>query len=201
MSDFTLDSYSLKTRVKRLDGKPFDPSVSVTVLAVYNHGSVPSRLIRVLPTKGSRGEQGALNSLGTYYLAGPMRGYPMFNFPLFLMAGRILTARGLTILSPAEKDMEAGFDPSRPIEGQKFDIHASFRWDFDAVVKSDGIILLPGWENSTGAKAERVVAQLCGRPAYELDKDFNLREARPADYNLTWEIEAQPLPALTPIDQ
>lgn len=195
---FNLTPWDLDNRVTRLDGKPFDQKNRGEALVLYKPSRGDSaRIVRLLAGRGNRT---ASNDLGRYYLAGPMRGYDHHNFPAFLLAARVLTARGIGVVSPAEKDIEAGFDPSKPIEGQGFDMNEAFRWDFQAVIETDGIILLPGWEKSTGAKAERVVAQLCGRPAYELDAQHNLVEAREADYELTWEIASQPLPAPVPLD-
>ena len=41
------------------------------------------------------------------YLAGPMRGYPEFNFPAFHAAAAKLRAEGHTVFNPAERDAEA----------------------------------------------------------------------------------------------
>lgn len=194
-ADFTLDAWTLRNKVRHLNGDPFDPAFPGTCLGTYTPAPGESRLIRILPAKKGH-DRPVTNALGKFYLAGPMRGYPLFNFPAFLMAARVLTARGFEISSPAEKDLEAGFDPSLPIEGQKFDVGAAFRWDFEAVVKSRGIVLLPGWERSTGAKAERLVAQLSELEVYVLDERYVLTEAPPADYTLTWTPKAvEVLPA------
>lgn len=178
--------YDLRNNYQSLDGSPVDLRDYSTRLVEFcpQRGARP--MLRLLRRLESSGDWDISEHFGTYYLAGPMRGYPQFNFPTFLMAARSLKTRGLTVLSPAEKDIEAGFDPTQPIEGQGFDLHAAFVWDFNAVIRSTGIILLPGWEKSCGAKAERLVAQLCGKRAYILTEDYKLLDAPPADYTLEW---------------
>lgn len=197
-SSFHLSEYEASRELFRLDGKklalPYKPGQ--TCLAHYSTTvgrKVTRRLVRVTRNESQRRWDVSNTDLGTFYLAGPMRGIPMFNFPAFLMAASILRSRGFEILSPADKDLEAGFDPSQPVEGQNFDIGAAFRWDFEAVCRSRGTILLPGWERSTGAKAERVVAQLCEREVYLLDANFVLTEAPEATYELTWTEKPEPV--------
>lgn len=187
-ADFILSDYDVKNRCKRLDGKPVDLTKRQSQLVRYSPTGAlgEMRLIRISNNRAGSQTWTAHNALGKFYLAGPMRGYENFNFPAFLMAARVLSARGFEILSPAEKDLESGFDPSRSIESQGFDLGASFRWDFDAVIRTNGIILLPGWEMSTGAKAERLVAHLCKREVYQIDEKFNLIEAPEASYELSW---------------
>lgn len=198
MSDFILSDYEVRARCRRLDGAPVNLKNRRSRLVRYTHGGrgTEPRIIRI---DGKGPNWSCFYTLGRFYLAGPMRGYPLFNFPAFLMAARVLTARGFEIASPAEKDLEAGFDPSRPVEGQNFDIGAAFRWDFEAVVKSRGIVLLPGWERSTGAKAERLVALLSELEIYVLDADYNLVEAPEATYELTWTPKQTAIPTtITP---
>lgn len=142
---------------------------------------------------------------GRFYLAGPMRGYPLSNFPAFFTAARALQARGLEIVSPAEKDIEAGFDFTRPAEEQNFDLHAAFKWDFQAVVDTRGTILLPGWRESKGAAAERLVAELCGKEVYLLTSDYQLVEAPKETYDLKWistldRLKAEPVSLPDKID-
>lgn len=108
----------------------------------------------------------------TYYVAGPMRGLPNFNFPAFVSCATYLRRFQDTkqVFNPAEHDLEV--DPymeQRPgfFEGDikrlpGFDFHEAMRWDLARVTESDAIVLLPGWEISSGAAHEKYVAEACG---------------------------------------
>ena len=95
------------------------------------------------------------------YIAGPMRGYPRFNFDAFDAAEKDLKAKGHCVVSPAQMDRDAGLDPDRLTEA---DVTPEFlcrciKRDVNAILWADAIALLPGWEKSTGAKAELVIAR------------------------------------------
>lgn len=95
------------------------------------------------------------------YVAGPMRGYPLFNFPAFDAATEELRKRGHEVISPAELDRQVGFDEtSGSLEG--FDFHAAMRRDIEALLEVDGIALLPGWRRSSGVATELAVARALG---------------------------------------
>lgn len=110
------------------------------------------------------------------YLAGPMTGYPQFNFPLFHSAAADLRARGLDIHSPAEHDTPAvqaaaiastdgSLDANGKIAGETWgDILAK---DVKVVADQvDGIVFLPFWENSKGARLEAYVALLAKKTLF-----------------------------------
>lgn len=104
------------------------------------------------------------------YLAGPMRGYPEFNFPAFRAAAAQLRAEGHTVFNPAERDTERhGTDISK---GNKtgsiaeaeathgFSLRVALGEDLDWICEhAEGIALLPGWEKSSGANAEWATAK------------------------------------------
>lgn len=116
-----------------------------------------------------------------YYLAGPMSGLPQHNVPMFEWAAEYLRDKGYDIVSPAELDGskfrdivmqdETGEDTNvgagKTIEGNTWgDLLAR-----DVKLIADecgGIILLPGWQKSKGARLEAFVALQCGHPAAEL---------------------------------
>ena len=90
-----------------------------------------------------------------YYLAGPMTGRPFFNFPMFEAVKKMLDAEGYTIVSPTELDDKTDYEQatSNP-EGD---------------IKVDGVIVLPGWEASKGARLEVFVATCQGKQILEYD--------------------------------
>jgi hypothetical protein len=105
----------------------------------------------------------------TFYVAGPMRGRPFFNFPAFDKARDYLEALGCSVISPADLDRESGFDPAGlPADHDwsfipnGFDLHAAIDRDIAALKRCDGIYLLEGWENSRGALAEKAMAEWLG---------------------------------------
>lgn len=104
------------------------------------------------------------------YLAGPMRGYPRWNFDNFDHASRWLRSHhGCHVISPAEIDRDLGFDPDGP-EDQitpKF-LREALRRDMEALSMCDAVILLPGWPKSKGAIAEASAAYMIDMPVYEI---------------------------------
>lgn len=110
------------------------------------------------------------------YVAGPMRGLPQFNFPAFDSLTRWLRDLGHTVSNPAEHDREVlgvdvlegapGFETGDLAEWTNatgFSFHAAMQWDLQQVLDGDAIVLLPGWENSKGARYERTVAEAAGK--------------------------------------
>lgn len=106
------------------------------------------------------------------YVAGPMRGYPGFNFPAFHTASKKLRAEGHTVFSPAEKDEEVhGPEFSKQFktgcleaaEAQGFSLRRALGDDLEWICKEgDGIYMLKGWEKSAGANAEWATAKALG---------------------------------------
>lgn len=99
------------------------------------------------------------------YLAGPMRGYPQFNFPAFDKAAQLGRSLGWTVISPAEMDRENGIDedilPALPRNGGTPEFIRQFiNRDVQAIVNllkaenGDAIAVLPKWEGSVGATGE-----------------------------------------------
>lgn len=107
---------------------------------------------------------------GSVYLAGPMRGLPEFNFPAFHAAAARLRADGFTVISPAERDLEDGFDPNT---GEGLRTFAQYmEVDLPLVCAADNLVLLPGWETSEGVALEKHVAETVGKGIYEYEEVY-----------------------------
>lgn len=124
-----------------------------------------------------------MNTTQTLYIAGPMRGYPRFNFDAFYEAEAMLQKGGYEVLNPARMDADIGFNPDTDVPDKAF-LDEAMRRDFEAVMKSDGVVMLPGWEKSVGAKAEMGLARWRRIPVYsfpdmkELPSEDALKQLR-----------------------
>jgi hypothetical protein len=85
------------------------------------------------------------------YIAGPMSGYPDLNSPLFRKVAAELRAAGIDVRNPAEHDHGTN-------EGWQFYMRHGIRLLLDC----DAILLLPGWEDSQGARLEYDIACALG---------------------------------------
>lgn len=99
------------------------------------------------------------------YVAGPMSGLPEFNFPAFFAAEEKLRAEGWTVFNPANKEQEKALDLTAYAAGDQvlaaekgFNFRECYLWDVERVIEADAIYMLPGWENSPGARGEHAVA-------------------------------------------
>ncbi len=95
------------------------------------------------------------------YLAGPMTGFPEFNFPAFDRAAEALASHGYTVFNPAQMDRDIGFNPSSSGVTQEF-LRDAMRRDLTAICEADAIAMLPGWEKSGGARVEWTLATHLG---------------------------------------
>lgn len=101
-----------------------------------------------------------------WYLAGPMRGLPQCNFPQFIEAARILRELGYTIKSPAEMDSPATLAEAmscvagedRATYGGETPGQILSRDVLEVADHVGGVIFLPDWWRSRGAKLEAHVA-------------------------------------------
>jgi hypothetical protein len=113
------------------------------------------------------------------YLAGPMRGIPEFNFPAFHYWAATLRSEGHQVFSPAEADNlrhgediskgNATGDESVAAKDHGFNLREALAVDLAWIcAEAEAIALMPGWEKSKGATAERAVALALGLEVWEL---------------------------------
>lgn len=86
------------------------------------------------------------------YIAGPMTGLPDLNFPAFNRAAELLRADGHTAINPVD------INPDPNAQWQA----CMFR-DLEQLDTCDAVLMLPGWENSSGAQIERLWAKRTGK--------------------------------------
>lgn len=137
------------------------------------------------------------NPTRSAYVAGPMTRYPQFNFPAFDSAAANLRADGWHVISPAELDRADGFDET---ECTGYEVltdaqrHRFARNDIGALLEVGAIVLLPGWQESTGATNEAKVASWLGLDAYEYNRIDGGYELTPIDLGHKWSSTHTPPP-------
>jgi len=103
-----------------------------------------------------------------------MRGKELYNFPAFFQAEKNLSRLGYRCVNPAHMDVVEGFDPATDVPTTAF-LHAAFRRDIHAIVtQCTDIALLPGWQDSEGARIEMDVARMCGLGIHYLTNALEL---------------------------
>src|SRR5690348_4013550 len=131
------------------------------------------------------------------YLGGPMRNIRDFNFPAFLNGARKLRDRGYTVLSPAEHEIAQGFD-GRGHDGKLekfsketgFSLREALKADLTWICnEADMVVVLPGWENSPGTRAEVATATALGLPVITLEKALVRHPPHKDDYLLIDKIQ------------
>ncbi len=85
------------------------------------------------------------------YISGPMRGKPDHNFPAFAAAAALFRELGWVVANPAEIGTLFANNPA--VHGAEY-----IREDLLHVARCHAIALLPGWEQSTGARCEVAAA-------------------------------------------
>ncbi len=93
------------------------------------------------------------------YIAGPMTGRPAFNFPAFHAVAARLRQAGAEAINPAESF------------GGRTDLpRASYlRADMILLAQCQAVVMLPGWENSHGAKLEYLMAREIGLLVFDAE--------------------------------
>lgn len=115
------------------------------------------------------------------YLAGPMQGYPEFNFPTFHAVTYCLRQNGHRVFNPAEKDIErhngtniaagnmTGSLEQLKAEHASFSLRAALAEDMEFICReAKCLVTLPGWEKSLGAQAEHRTAVALARDGMQI---------------------------------
>lgn len=95
------------------------------------------------------------------YIAGPMTGYVMHNFPAFEAARCELRLRGFNAMYSGQ-DIK---DFSKPWEFY-------MRIALSMLLECEYISMLPGWENSRGATIEHQIAMTLKMPIIQLNYHY-----------------------------
>lgn len=104
----------------------------------------------------------------TAYIAGPMSGIENHNIPAFFEAAELLKRHGYNVENPADND---GATVEAAIEGANANTRTRadyMKLDIPRLLKSDLVVLLDGWQQSSGARLEATIAEECGIPQMEL---------------------------------
>ncbi|HYF73559.1 MAG TPA: DUF4406 domain-containing protein [Nocardioides sp.] len=88
------------------------------------------------------------------YIAGPMTGYPDFNYPAFFRAAEKLQAVGIEPINPARMDGREGCKTWLDF----------MRASLIDIANCDGIATLPAWGDSRGAALEVHIARSLDLP-------------------------------------
>jgi hypothetical protein len=101
------------------------------------------------------------------YLAGPMTGYPEFNYPAFFAAEHLLRTAGHVVLNPARNPKQDGWD-------------GYMRAALAQVIQAEGIAVLPDWQMSAGAALEVHIAHALRVPVHSVEHWVRLAAANGA---------------------
>lgn len=104
-----------------------------------------------------------------FYLAGPMRGIKDFNFPAFDECAEYLKGCAFEVVNPAQLDRDEGFDPNGDGTIEEAQRRKMLGRDMAALAGCHGIMMLPGWSQSGGAKLELAFARETGIQVWYYD--------------------------------
>jgi hypothetical protein len=114
-----------------------------------------------------------------YYISGPMTGFDGFNYEYFNTIARMLRNYGHQVINPAEN-----FDGDSSRHRSEY-----MRLDVQHVLYSTDIVLLPNWQQSSGARLEAEIALQIGLNIWSLvehrgrDEVLFACEMQPYDLN------------------
>lgn len=99
-----------------------------------------------------------------FYISGPMSGYPEHNATQFTSVAKLLRERGYDVCNPIEFDESPGLAWSDYL-----------RKDIRALMDCQGVITLPGWQESRGATLEVHIAHALGMTVLPLTVALTMR--------------------------
>ena len=102
------------------------------------------------------------------YVAGPMRGYASYNYPLFYEVAEALREEGAFVVNPPEVSGLMG--TSAEIASSPGMLAHLLEADCAFLKTCDAIVLLPGWEWSEGARQELQTALSAGLGVFEWER-------------------------------
>lgn len=94
------------------------------------------------------------------YIAGPMTGYPDYNYQAFIAAASQFRHKGFEVICPPELNEEE----------ETLDNHPTYylRKDIVKLLECNGIHLLDGWHESRGACVEAAIALTLGYDFFDI---------------------------------
>lgn len=92
------------------------------------------------------------------YVAGPMTSIPEYNYPAFYKAKELLESIGLVVEIP----------PELCPQQDGFTYTDYFKADIEGMLQCEILVLLPGWPQSPGARAEMILGATMAMPTYFL---------------------------------
>ncbi len=106
-----------------------------------------------------------------------MRGIPFFNWPAFDTASALLRSEGHEVFSPADEDRVLGIVPNEAGDEAVLPVGVTRRTIFSADTQyicnhENAIALLPGWEKSSGVRAEHALALTLGHTVIILGERY-----------------------------
>jgi nucleoside 2-deoxyribosyltransferase len=94
------------------------------------------------------------------YIAGPMSGYEDYNYPAFFAAESRWQNQGWEVFNPARNPHPPNLAEMGRDEGRAY----FMKLDLPMVLESDAVAVLPGWEDSPGARVEVAVGRILTLP-------------------------------------
>ena len=132
-----------------------------------------------------------MNETKRIYIAGPMTGHADHNFPAFHAAAERFRQAGWQVVNPADN-----FDGRTDLPRETY-----LRADVALLVNSNAIALLPGWEESVGAKMEYLLARAFGMKVFDTETLQPLADTPVPTVGLHWLRVVQEAPYESVLDE